>query len=432
MSKRCPIKRQIKNVFILGPGLSGLAAQRLLKAHRIDCTLVGRGEQAEIQEETKEALEALEKAELFVLSPGISRDHPLVRKALEKGLPIWSEIELAYHFAPDVPLIAVTGSNGKTTTVTLLSELLRAQGKRVWLGGNIGVPFADLVLQKERPDFIVLELSSFQLESIEDFRPKITLLLNLSFTHGERYTSMEDYARAKFNISKHMQEEDLVLSCGGPEVARWWGSISCQKIKIEQRALDIVANELPFETALFSQKGRHNLWNLEFCLAALQKLNLWDREKIQHVLDTFEGVDFRLQKISSWYSPYVFNDAKSTNWQATLTALEGLQDLRQKGRPLTLILGGQKRGGNDMISPYKDKLEKLADRFLCFGETAKIHKQEWPALEAFANLAEIADFLRTQKRQEILLFSPAFPSFDQYANYVARGKHFNQLFKGPE
>ncbi|RPJ73228.1 MAG: UDP-N-acetylmuramoyl-L-alanine--D-glutamate ligase, partial [Alphaproteobacteria bacterium] len=380
----------------------------------------------------------LNEIDLVILSPGIPRDHQLLVPLNNKNIPIWGELELAYRYLEDSdklsPIIGITGTNGKTTTTTFLGEMIECDHKKVFVGGNIGVPFCDYALEVLKghsavADFILLELSSFQLESIDHFHVNIAIFLNLYQNHGERYSSIEDYGKSKFNITNRFTEHDLLIYPEDFALVKEW-AISQKGKKIA------VHTEKPvscFDLSKFKLPGLHNKVNLNFILEAAKEIKL-STEAIQKCIDTFSGVHHRIEFVdggSSLAHVKIFNDAKSTNWDATLTAVKAMEDLPGK---LFLIIGGKKRGHGDSILPYLDFLKSKVHFFYLIGEMGseieaelkgKVDYKLTKTLES-----TIKDFKENQKVEpSILLFSPGFPSFDQFKSYVHRGEHFIDLLQ---
>jgi len=229
-----------------------------------------------------------------------------------------------------VPIIAVTGSNGKTTTVTMMAKALESFDKKVFLGGNIGLSPCELLLSKEKVDYVVLELSSFQLESIDEFRPKVSVILNLFDNHGERYKEIIDYARAKFNITKNLKDEDVfIYQKGSMGISEWVKNGKYQKIEIP--------DQIEFKEAMpeidlnqFLLPGIHNKMNLYFVYQIFKsiKLPLWP---INQMIKNFRGVYHRIERLDyNKNNLMVFNDSKSTNWQATMTAVSAVLHFKKE------------------------------------------------------------------------------------------------------
>ncbi len=436
-----------KHVAVFGMGRSGLSAIKFLKMK--NCGTISAinsgppktwGEKDKIFELIGEencyaqenAHELFAKTDLIILSPGIPREHEVLKLALAKDIPVWNEIELAYQYIDSkIPTIAVTGTNGKTTTVTFMGEMIKLCGYEVFVGGNIGVPLCELLLEKRHVDYILLELSSFQLESMPTFHPRVAVILNVYPNHGERYEKLEDYAKAKFNISRHMNQNDFLLYPEDIAMIDSWAKV--QKATLVPFRLDkeLCLKELNkrYDLKEYKLPGAHNIFNLAFASKALE-LILEKKEGIQKAINTFPGVKYRVQYIDSKRSYVAYNDAKSTNWDATLVAVKSMD---KKGRKLSLIIGGQKRGRNDSIVPSIPELKKYVDRIFLIGETSEMFAAELdghiPYVKA-ERLERVVEIMENEKDDGVLLLSPAFPSYDQYPNYEKRGEHFTKLVKG--
>jgi len=435
-----------KKISVFGLGVSGRSALKFLAQEGADLSVVNQGDPAAWDNlagitadvdlancwNENAASEHLAQSSLIILGPGIPRTHPTLRLAHGRGVKIWSEIELAARFC-EVPIIAVTGTNGKTTTVTLLGEMLKNCGHNPFVGGNIGTPFCDFAMQVDRKkyDYVVLELSSFQLESLENFSPHIAILLNLSPSHGERYAKFSDYARAKFHIADGMDLDDyLLFAKGGPLITEWLPSVSAQKWKVDTQASDLLRAEILKNYSLqsFQLLGEHNLVNLYFAIQALEFLDIRGAG-IQKTIDEFRAPAHRLEKVPGDFPFTAYNDAKSTNWQSTMTALAGLAPYK-KG--LALILGGQFRGTGDELGEYLPLLGEYVERIFLIGESTDNLALELAGtmtIEKSYSLERVLEYCRNNEFSGTLLLSPGLPSFDQYANYEKRGEHFKNLLK---
>ena len=446
-------------VGVLGVGVSGKSAVRLLLSCGSKVFVVNQGPvsswegqlppnqglgMALLSQEDTQTPAALENVDLIILSPGIPREHDLLKVPLQKGTPVWSEIELGYHFC-DLPIASVTGTNGKTTTVTFIGEMLKASGKRPFVGGNIGKAFCDLPFEREKEEYdsVVLELSSFQLESISSFTSDISALLNVFPNHGERYDSFESYGLSKLNILKGGTKDqsfycmenlpspfvDVVKS--SPMNVNFVSFLDERTPPKDVLQRDELLRSLGLNISSFKLPGVHNLQNLLFASHIAFKMGA-TKEGLQKAIDHFLGVDYRLQYVPSPLKLSCFNDAKSTNWDATFTALRALND--KNDASLYLILGGAKRGRGDSV-PHEllDFKEAIRTIFL-IGETTASMAEELEGLglpfKECYTLESVKNIVSSFEEDQLghLLFSPAFPSFDQYENYKVRGKHFRELF----
>jgi UDP-N-acetylmuramoylalanine--D-glutamate ligase len=445
-----------KRVAVMGIGVSGLSAIRLLSVLKSDTIAINSGvvnswakadllkyiDQSQCFSESDPLVKkALEEVELVILSPGIPRDHPLLKTINDKNIPIWGEIELAYQYLEMSnqlrPIIGITGTNGKTTTTTFLGEMIEGDQKKVFVGGNIGVPFCDYafdISQQGSPvDFILLELSSFQLESIDHFHVDIAIFLNLYQNHGERYTTIEDYGRSKFKITNHFTDKDLLIYPEDfPFVALW-----AKKEKGIKQTVNTGHPVIDFDLSKFKLPGIHNLVNLNFLILAAQKLGL-SFASIQKSIDTFKGVHHRIEFVDGIVGlPHfiAYNDAKSTNWDATITGVMAMEALKGS---LYLVIGGKKRGHGDSILPHLDFFKERVHCLYLIGEMSDEIEAEIKGKINFkktVTLEQTIKDLRMSKEKDgtegILLFSPGFPSFDQFKNYVERGEHFVSLLQKP-
>lgn len=429
---------------VFGLGVTGKAACRLAKACGSKLLVVNQSiekldevDQFLLQDDPA-AADSLADCELILLSPGIARTHPVLSKAIEKKIPIWNEIELGFRIlrtiSPQTKWLAITGTNGKTTTVTLLGQMLEEDGRGYFVGGNIGTPLCDLladyclgkIKDNNLPATVILELSSFQLESLVEFRPHAAAILNISASHGERYAQVRDYAEAKGQIVKKLGPADIFLSLKGDtwtekviRLGAWFWE------RVDADNIDFAG----FSIAKYKPFGRHNLVNLAFAIRLAQVAGA-ESEAIQRAIDKFEGVSHRLEKVLESSTKLILNDSKSTNWASSLAALNSVQaDQTWSKQRITLVIGGKCRGHHDM--PDKETLERLAvngiEVFL-FGEFG--HKYEKPMQELFPKCRLIEKFekiLSSWSGEGVLLFSPAFPSFDEFGSYSERGDRFKSL-----
>lgn len=443
-----------KKIAVFGLGVSGLSAIRFLHALGAKCIAINSGNLDSwakspgvldylalkecFVENDPTLIEQINAVDLVILSPGIPRDHQLLLPLNNKNTPIWGELELAYRYLEDSkklsPIIGITGTNGKTTTTTFLGEMIECDHKKVFVGGNIGVPFCDYaydVLKGHSAvvDFILLELSSFQLESIDHFHVNIAIFLNLYQNHGERYSSIEDYGKSKFNITNRFTEYDLLIYPENFAFVNEW-AISQKGKKVALHTEKPVSR---YDLTQFKLPGIHNKVNLNFILEAAKEIKL-SPEAIQKCINTFAGVHHRIEFVNSKPSlshVKIFNDAKSTNWDATLTAVKAMEDLPGK---LFLIIGGKKRGHGDSILPYLDFLKSRVHFFYLIGEMGPEIEAEIKGKVDYKLTGTLEETLRDMQMNRaeeagILLFSPGFPSFDQFKSYVHRGEHFINLLQ---
>ncbi|MCT4640791.1 MAG: UDP-N-acetylmuramoyl-L-alanine--D-glutamate ligase [Bacteriovoracaceae bacterium] len=401
-------------IAVYGLGISARSVLKYLENNEIenDVYVVNRGNdwQANIHKsftciEEKDAKNLFASVDQIVISPGIDVKKDVLKDAIKNNVEIISEIEFAYRRC-SYPIIAVTGSNGKTTTVTMIHELLNSYGKKSFLCGNIGIPFSQVLLKKEKYDYIVLEMSSFQLETIKKFNPLISIITNITPNHMERYDSFEDYENAKHRI--YMNQKDGVIVCD-------------KKISIKDNLKKIEIEKHDYDYTKSLVKGEHNSLNFSCAFDVLKELGFYDRDINQSFVNSFTGVNFRLKYTGVFNKNSFYNDAKSTNLNSTLTAINAFENQND----IVLILGGKKR--SDDISEF-DVLKKYTlDQILCFGDAAADLSNLLGA-KPFETLDQIFTYISLNITGKNIIFSPGFPSFDQYQNFEKRGEDFNRLF----
>jgi UDP-N-acetylmuramoylalanine--D-glutamate ligase len=432
---------KINKVAIYGMGKSGKSALKLAKKLKQDFYAVNKGDvhtwwKSEGLEDIcgtcacfseMDFVNHFAKMDEIVISPGIPTSHPALENAVQKGVPIISEIEYAYRAIKDIPIIAITGTNGKTTTTTMIAQALKMAGKKVFCGGNIGVPFCDLAISEEKVDYAVIEVSSFQLETIREFHPKIGLILNLFPNHSERYDSVHEYAKAKFRMLINMNEEDhIILGTENPYLEDIKNH-PAQRTYFTKGNLPKDFKDL-FDFSKARIRGEHNEANFFAAYEVLKLLNIPNLKSLfQEFINDFSGVAHRLEFVLSKDGLTLYNDAKSTNGLATTTAIAAFKDSNE---PLYLILGGKLRNESDKLLPdllpFKGKIKRI---FLIGDVTERlcIELQNDFEVEKAFDLKTV--FERAKGLNGNLVFSPAFPSFDQFKNYVDRGEKFKEWAK---
>jgi len=374
--------------------------------------------------------------DLIVLSPGVPADDPLLAKARSKRITVWSEIELAYRFM-EGDLIGITGSNGKTTTTTLVHHILKTAGRKAILAGNVGTALISCVEEMNADTVSVVELSSFQLEMIDKFRPDIGVFLNLTPDHLDRHKTMEAYTRAKARIFEKQTEMDAaVLNADDTPTAAlapkkpqvFWFS---RKKGVGQgacvRGEDIVIvhhgkEEFVMKTAEIPLVGAHNLENV-LAAAMAARLSEVDPATIGKAVRSFAGVEHRLEFVAEIGGVKYYNDSKATNVDATLKAIDAFP-----GRIL-VILGGKDKG-SDYTVLQKPLREKAILALLIGAAADKIEKQITGsvAIERAGTLERAVEIASNAAQPgEIVLLAPACASFDQFENFEHRGREFKRL-----
>jgi UDP-N-acetylmuramoylalanine--D-glutamate ligase len=374
--------------------------------------------------------------DLIVVSPGVPAKLPQLEAARTKGIPVWSEVELAWRLLRG-KLIAITGSNGKTTTTSLVAHILKTANIPTLVGGNIGVPLLALVESSMDTTVTVAEISSFQLETIEAFRPEIGVLLNLTPDHLDRHASFEEYARAKMRMFENQLDRDAaVLNADDPEITRrmpsrghiYW--FSGQKRVAEGAFLrddQIFFRIDGTEVALARRediplRGEHNVENvLAACAAAY--LAGANPESIVNGVKTFQGVEHRLEFVAEVGGVNFYNDSKATNVDATVKAIEAFPG------PLILILGGKDKGSP--YAPLAQLLQERATLALLIGAAAEKIATELgdavPVEQVGTMDRAVRIAFERAKPGDTVLLAPACSSFDQFENYEHRGRVFKEL-----
>src|SRR5271165_6713679 len=377
--------------------------------------------------------------DLIIPSPGVPADDALLVKARSKGITVWSEIELAYRFL-EGELIGITGSNGKTTTTTLVHHILKTAGKKALLAGNVGTPLIACVEAMNAETVSVVELSSFQLELIDRFRPDIGVFLNLTPDHLDRHKTLEAYAAAKARIFEKQTELDAAVlnADDAPTVAlapkkpqAFWFS---RRKSVEQgacvRGEDIVIvhggkEQFVMKIAEIPLPGAHNLENV-LAAATAARLAEVDAAMIGKAVRSFAGVEHRLEFVEEIRGVRYYNDSKATNVDATLKALDAFP-----GRIL-VILGGKDKG-SDYTVLQKPLREKAILALLIGAASDKIEKQiaGSVALERAGTLERAIELASSAAQAgDVVLLAPACASFDQFQNYEHRGRVFKELVHG--
>ena len=437
-----------KKVLVLGLTKSGESAARLLdKLGAIVTVNDGKpfeenpAAQSLLEEGIKvvtggHPLELLdEDFELMVKNPGIPYDNAMVVRALEKKIPVITEVELAYLIS-EAPIIGITGSNGKTTTTTMIAQVLTAGGQSGLLSGNIGFPASQVAQTASRKDTLVMELSSFQLMGIEAFHPQIAVITNLMPTHLDYHGSFEGYAAAKWNIQKNMTADDYLVLNFNQDWAKEMASQTQATVvpfstteKVDGAYLegDVLTfrGEAIMQAAEIGVPGSHNIENA-LATIAVAKLRGADNQMIKEVLSAFGGVKHRLQYVGQVNEVDFYNDSKSTNILATQKALSGFDNSK-----VILIAGGLDRGNEfDELVPDLKGLKKM----VILGQSApRVKRAADQAGVSYLDATDVRDAAHKAFAQaepgDIVLLSPANASWDMYSNFEVRGDEFLAAFE---
>ena len=380
-------------------------------------------------------------ADVVMKSPGIPDKAPIVKKLVEKGIPVISEIEFAYTYT-DAITIGITGSNGKTTTTMLTYHLLKEGGLNVGLGGNIGKSFAWQVAE-ENYDCYVLELSSFQLDGIVHYKPHIAIITNISPDHLDRYEyKYENYIASKFRITMNQTEDDYLIYDNDDEAISQWlqnNKINAKPIPfsvtkvlkngayLNDKTMEININQEEFmmETAQISLEGKHNLKNAMAATSVAQLMRI-RKQTIRESLSNFQGVEHRLEKVLKIQNVQYINDSKATNVNATYFALESMTT------PTVWIVGGVDKGNDytELMALVHEKVKAI----ICLGvENKKIIDAFGNVVDMMVEVDNMRDAVNTAKhiaeKGDTVLLSPACASFDLFENYEDRGRQFKDAVR---
>jgi len=376
------------------------------------------------------------RPDIIVISPGVDSNLKGLSDAQKQGIPVMSEIELASRFIT-VPIIAVTGTNGKTTTTSLIAEILQHSGFSVFMGGNIGTPLINVVQDAVQADFIVVELSSFQLETIKEFTPHIAILLNLSEDHLDRHSSFNSYCKIKFRIFINQSREDFaivnrtdeactpmipgltpqVVSFGSPSFSGKGVYFDPQFLYYRQEDDSTHAYEL----AKVKLLGEHNKENMAAAVAAAELCGC-PQGKIQESLELFRGLEHRLEYVQKIEEVSFYNDSKATNIDSLVKALQSFPG------NILLIAGGREKGGD--YEDLKKEIETKVKMIILLGEAREKFFRLFHSLtstrlvEGMEQAVQVA--FQNAQGGDVVLLSPGCASFDMFSNYEERGKIYKE------
>ncbi|MEG0826618.1 MAG: UDP-N-acetylmuramoyl-L-alanine--D-glutamate ligase [Bacilli bacterium] len=433
-----------KKILILGMARSGYeAAKVLVLNNQIVITDIKNQDEEKVRELrqmgvnliiTNEPDKILDETFDYVIkNPGIKFDNPCIVKANQLKIPITNEVEVAYQLLKGkVKIIGITGSNGKTTTTTLIYEFLKEDGIKCHLGGNIGVPVCALVELSKQNDILVLEISAHQLHDVIDFKTDIGIMTNLSEVHLDHFGTYENYKQNKLKIFDHHTNQNLaILNKENDDVMNLTKDIKSKKIYFSSKETSdcylknnsiYYFNELIVNITDIRIKGIHNLENIMCAVIAVKQFGV-SNESIRTVLKNFAGVEHRIEYVTKINNREFYNDSKSTNVKSTQVALSTF-----KG-PIILLLGGLNRK-----IPFDDLTDYLANvsHIVCYGETKNIIKEF--ALKVNVD-CEVVDTLEEavkvayniSNENDTILFSPACASWDQFKDFEERGREFKKI-----
>ncbi len=437
-----------KKVLVLGMGRSGLAAALLLN-HKGAQVLVNDQGKPEILRRAIRQLKRenipvklgahefslVEGMDCIVVSPGIRSELPMLEKARQENIPVISEIELAYQFNR-APLIAVTGSNGKSSTVTLLGEVFKTVGRSTCVGGNIGTALCAICEKLTPEDTLIAEISSFQLENIKNFCPWVSIILNVTPDHQDRYPDFESYYQAKLNIFRNQKAgQFLILNNDDPQL-RKIKNVLPQTIRFSQEEPlqkgvfiqngEVLSTLLGAKTKIMAVKdvyhsGIHPLTNI-LAVIAVALIAKIPPVKIRDSIKKFKGLEHRIEFVRTFREVRYFNDSKATNVDSVQFALSNFKE------PVHLIAGGYDKGGdfNQLVSAIQQHVKDV----ILIGQAAKKMKACWQSLvplHAAKDMKRAVQLARKLARPgETVLLSPACASFDMFNNFEERGKVYKE------
>jgi UDP-N-acetylmuramoylalanine--D-glutamate ligase len=451
------MKLMNKHITVVGLGITGDAVARFLVNQGASVTVTDSNSGDQVKK-TAEKLKSMgvrielgkqnpdlfNETELIVLSPGVSHTSKHFNEARERGIPVLGEIELASRFISE-PIIAITGTNGKTTTTTLLGKMLMKSGKKTFVGGNIGNPLIDYVNSNQKADCLVVELSSFQLDTIEHFRPDVAVLLNITDDHMDRYPNFKAYVNSKARIFENQTSDDIAVLNGFDHAIEEISSrikskkvffyqqdkvsamskdyaVIQKKTGLSKSRISIYMGSLKGwnpDLSEFKPAGIHNLENASAAIVAALAAGA-TKEGINSALKNFNGLSHRLEKVATIKGVDFVNDSKATNTDAVAKAIETFD------RPQIVIMGGRDKDSD--FQRLRSVVRKHVKHLILIGESAE---------KIYGILSDIVDaeFAGSMKEAalkafkasvpgDVILLAPGCASFDMYTNYKERGKDF--------
>ncbi|MCL1985462.1 MAG: UDP-N-acetylmuramoyl-L-alanine--D-glutamate ligase [Betaproteobacteria bacterium] len=416
-------------VAVLGAGRSGMAALKLLCRLGVEMRLLERDEK-KISVEARAFIEQnkvqlicgehtpqhFTELDFLVLSPGIpvAKISPLLPDSLAERPELLAEMELAWRQLRGEPVLAVSGTSGKTTTASLAAAMLRRQGLSVFLGGNIGTPLSEYVLDGRQADVLVLEISSFQLQTCSSFHPRVSVLLNIAENHLDYHMDMREYIEAKFRLFRWQDEGDLAVLGRGLEPL-------VKRMPIKARQVYFAPCSRFSRTQLL---GEHNQANMEAAYQACREFGVSEEQAAQAVL-AFKPLPHRLERVGEKNGVLFVNDSKCTTVTALKVALEAFE------RPVRLLAGGKFKGGD--LASLRELIRERVHVVGLFGDSREYFEKAWGDIVPInwsPTLEEAVRILAAGAQTgDVVLLAPATASFDLYANYEARGNDFKRIVK---
>jgi UDP-N-acetylmuramoylalanine--D-glutamate ligase len=430
-----------QDIAVLGAGLSGSAAALLLRSEGAQVTVLDSAEEKNLLKSTIDNLRAQGVSvicgtaadedssayQMLILSPGIDPASPLARNFLSRGIEVISELELGWQSC-DTPVIAVTGTNGKTTTTELLAQMLNACGQRTIACGNIGKPLSEVAREKQPFDVLTVEVSSFQLEAIETFHPSISLWLNFAPDHLDRYRSVADYRAAKLRIFENQTDADVAVvnviekfPAMRPREITFSAYSDQADFQLSDGAI-VYHDQAVLRLSETRLRGLHNIENLMATLAAGMARGL-SFPQMAPALRNYEPRPHRCEFVRQVDGVEYVNDSKATNLDAVEKAL------RAQTKPVVLIAGGKDKGFT--FDPLRSVVKEKVQSTILIGEMADSIRRSWSGAVECEIANSLADAVErahaSAKHGEVVLFSPGTSSFDMFKSYADRGDQFRAL-----
>ncbi|MFO7891543.1 MAG: UDP-N-acetylmuramoyl-L-alanine--D-glutamate ligase [bacterium] len=437
-----------KKVAVLGAGMSGIAVAQLLKRNEVE-VFISESQPGSCKQKEKEMLKAqkipcefgghtdlIYKADLLVISPGISLDDKIAKKAEKMKISVYGELEISSWYCR-APIIAVTGSNGKSTTTELIGYIFKNAGRSYEVVGNIGKPFAEIADSVDENSTAVVEVSSFQLETIKSFRPHIAVFLNLTPDHLDRHDSMQEYGKMKARIFENQTSNDYLIYNGeDPYVSELIKNSESHKIVFNRKQSGGFCGYIDHGTLIAELedgkkeligldemylKGEHNAANAVAAALSARIMNI-DWESIQKSLKNFKGLPHRMEFVRKKNDVVWINDSKATNVDSVRYALQSFST------PVILIAGGRDKGAD--FSELHDQVARITKQVILLGEAASTMEKAFKGIsvKTVKNLKEAVKTAdKTAEPGDTVLLSPCCTSFDMFPNFEQRGNTFKSL-----
>jgi len=418
-----------KKVTVAGLAKSGIAAALLLKSRGAVVRATDSGDSKDLRRAKRELMArgiavelgghsrgCVEGADLLVISPGVPECSPVLKWARDLGIPVIGEIELGYLCCP-APIVAVTGTNGKSTTTTLIGRILKEGGKHAVVCGNIGNPFCGEISRVRKDSVVVLEVSSFQLESVRTFRPRVSVVLNISQNHFDRHPDLKAYIKAKARIFENQGKTDRTVLNFDDPLTRKLASSTRAKVLFYSRRKGFPVPVCRQEEMRI--KGAHNMENLLACQSVASIFGI-GRRKVRQAVMGFKGLEHRFERVREIEGVEFINDSKGTTVLATVMALESCP------RPVILIAGGHDKGSD--FTRASRAVDSKVKKLILIGEAkSKIKKQlgrNVPCIFAGSMKDAVEKAFALASRGDCVLLSPMCASFDMFKNFEERGRVF--------